>query len=109
MSQAPEGEHQAHVSTIIPTLAVTSGKDCVLEGLVNGVPTSILVDTGAATSVLNKDLWDKAKGSGPELKGVAGRKLVGVQGNPLNLYGSAHVLASEKFPVDVMVAKTLDC
>lgn len=32
MSQAPEGEDQAYVSMIIPTLAVTSGKDCVLEG-----------------------------------------------------------------------------
>jgi len=54
VSQALEGEHQAHVSTIIPTLSVTSGKDCMLEGLVNGVPTSILIDTGAATSVLNR-------------------------------------------------------
>lgn len=55
----------------------------MLEGLVNDVSASILVDTGAATSVLNKDLWDKAKGSGPDLLGVAGRKLVGVQGEPL--------------------------
>ena len=108
MSQALEGEHQAHVSTIIPTLSVTSGKDCVLEGLVNGVPTSILIDTGAATSVLSKDLWDKAKGSGSELGDAAGRKLVSVQGKPLQLYGSACVqlqLAAEKFPVEVMVAE----
>ena len=76
--QALEGEHQAHVSTIIPTLSVTSGKDCVLEGLVNGVPTSILIDTGAATSVLNRDLWDKAKQGGSELGDAEGRKLVGV-------------------------------
>lgn len=109
MSQAPEGEHQAHVSTIIPTLAVTSGKDCVLDGLVNGVPASILVDTGAATSVLNKGLWDKSKGSRSGLKGTAGRKLVGVQGEPLELYGSACVeiqLANEEFPIEVMVAET---
>lgn len=109
MSQALEGEHQAHVSTIIPTLSVTSGKDCVLEVLVNGVPTSILIDTGAATSVLNRDLWDKAKQDGSELGDAEGRKLVGVQGEPLQLYGSACVqvqLAAEKFPVEVMVAET---
>jgi len=109
VSQALEGEHQAHVSTRIPTLSVTSGKDCVLEGLVNGVPTSILIDTGAATSVLNRDLWDKAKQDGSELGDAEGRKLAGVQGKPLQLYGSACVqvqLAAEKFPIEVMVAET---
>ena len=81
----------------------------MLEGLVNGISTCILVDTGAATSVLNKDLWDKAKGKGPDLRSVAGRKLVGVQGKPLNLYGSAPVqvqLATERFAIEVMVVET---
>jgi len=81
----------------------------MLEGLVNGVPTSILIDTGAATSVLNRDLWDKAKQDGSELGDAEGRKLAGVQGKPLQLYGSACVqvqLAAEKFPIEVMVAET---
>lgn len=43
----------------------------MLDGLVNSVPASILIDTGAATSVLNKELWDQAKGSGSDLRGVA--------------------------------------
>jgi len=83
------GRTSGYVSTIIPTLSVTSGKDCVLEGLVNGVPTSILIDTGAATSVLNRDLWDKAKQDGSELGDAEGWKHVGVQGKPRQLYGSA--------------------
>ncbi len=40
---------------------------------------------------------------------MAGRKLVGVQGKPLNLYGSACVevqLATEKFKVEVIIAET---
>jgi len=37
MSQPSEGEHQAQVSATVPTLAVDSGRDCVLDGLVNGV------------------------------------------------------------------------
>lgn len=101
MSQTPEAGQQAHVSTIIPTLSVTSGKDCVLSGLVNDVPASVLIDTGAAMSVLNKALWDKAKGSRSELQGVQGKKLVSVQGKPLQLYGSTCVmvtLTTEKFP-----------
>ena len=71
VSQALGGGQQARVSTTIPTLSVTSGKDCVIEGLVNNVPVSILIDTGAATSV-NKASWDWAKGSRSNLIGVDG-------------------------------------
>lgn len=109
MSQVREARPQAHVSAIIPTLSVTSGKDCVVEGLVNDVPVSILIDTGAATSVLNKVVWGKARGDNAQLKGVPGRKLVGVEGKPLQLYGSACIqvqLATEKFSVEVVVAET---
>ena len=108
MSRAAEAGPQAHVSTIIPTLSVTTGKDCVVDGLVNGVSASVLVDTGAALSVLNKAMWDKTGGKGSDLKGAAGKKLVGVQGKPLQLFGTANIqveLASEKFPVNVMVAE----
>ena len=58
---------------------------------------------------MNKDIWDRTKESGSELKDVTGRRLVGVEGNPLNLYGSAHIrvqLATEKFSVEVIVAET---
>ena len=72
-------------------------------------PASILIDTGAATSILNKDLRDKAKERESELRGMTGRKLVGVQGNPLTLYGRACIkmcLAGEVFPIELMVAET---
>ena len=109
VSQALGDGQQARVSTTIPTLSVTSGKDCVIESLVNNVPVSILIDMGAATSVLNKASWDRAKGSRSNLIGVDGRKLVGVQGKPLKLYGSTCVqvqLAAEKFSVEVIIAET---
>ena len=70
MSQAPEEGSEAHVS--VPTLSVLSGKDCVLAGQVNGVPASILVDTGAAITVLSKHMWDRAKEDGTQLESVAG-------------------------------------
>lgn len=106
MSQALEAGKQAHTNATIPTLSVTAGKDCVVEGLVNGVPTSILLDTGAAMSVLSKTTWEK---SGGELREVTGRRLVGVQGDLLQLYGSVWVkvlLATEMFCADVVVAET---
>ena len=42
---------------IISTFSVTTGKDCVVDGLVNGVSASVLIDMGAALSVLNKAMW----------------------------------------------------
>ena len=36
----------------------------MLAGQVNGVPASILVDTGAAITVLSKRMWDRAKEDG---------------------------------------------
>ena len=101
ISRAAEAGQQAHVSTIIPTISVTTGKDCVIDGLVNGVSASVLIDTGAALSILNKAMWDKTGGKGSDLKRPAGRKLVSIQGKPLQLFGTTNIqveLASEKFP-----------
>ena len=78
----------------------------MMKGLVNGVSASILVDTGAATTVLSKGMWDRAKEKGMQLHD---RILVGVQGTSLHLHGSAHIqpkLPPEKFCVNVIVADT---
>lgn len=109
VSRAQEEEQGAHVSVTIPTLSVCSGKDCVLGGLVNGVSANILVDTGAATTVLSKDMWERSKKQGATLQGITNRKLVGVQGTPLHLYGGTCIqleLPPEKFQVNVVVADT---
>ena len=107
VSQAPEKGSEAHVS--VPTLSVFFGKDCVLVGQINGVPASILVDTGAAITVLNKCRWDRTKEEEAQLDSISGRRLVGVQGIPIPLVGRAHILlglSSEKFVVDAIVADT---
>ena len=107
MSQALGGDQQqAHVNVIIPTLSLCSGKDCMLKGLVNGVSDNILVDT---VTVLSKGMWDHSKGPGAHLQTTAERKLVGVQGTPLQLHGTARVqleLPPDKFWVKVIVADT---
>lgn len=109
MSRAPEGDQKAHGNATIPTLSVCSGKDCTMEGRVNGVSASVLVDTGAAATVLSKSMWDRVKKPGVELHGAGRRRLVGVQGTPLQLYGTTRILLEfppEKFWVDVVVADT---
>ena len=59
--------------------------------------------------LLSRGLWDKA-GCKDSLESVQGRKLVGVQGIPLNLHGAAQLqiqLKDELFPTKVIVADML--
>ena len=83
MSLACEGEQEAQHETTIPSFSVTSGMDYTLPGYINGVPGNLLVDTGAAATLLAKTVWDKAKTSGAQLETPAKLKLIGVQGEPL--------------------------
>ena len=69
VSQVPEEGSEAHVG--VPTLSVFSGKDCLLAGQINGVPASILVDTGVAITVFSKCMWDHAKEEGAQLNGIS--------------------------------------
>ena len=116
MSQACEGDQEARrtittTETTIPTFSIASKKGFVLNGQINGVTVAILVDTGAAATVLSKEVWNRVRADGAELEPVAaGVGLVGVQGSPLQHHGSAQVqlqLEGETFPVKVIVADSL--
>ena len=110
MSLACEGEQEAQHETTIPSFSVTSGMDYTLPGYINGVPGNLLVDTGAAATLLAKTVWDKAKTSGAQLETPAKMKLIGVQGIPLQLHGRAQVsikLGDEVFVTRVIVADCL--
>ena len=63
----------------------------MLKGQVNGVPANVLVDTGAVTTVLSKDMWDCAQDQGAQLQNITDQKLVGVQGAPLYLHGRTQI------------------
>ena len=61
MSQACEGDQEARrtittTETTIPTFSIASKKGFVLNGQINGVTVAILVDTGAAATVLSKEV-----------------------------------------------------
>jgi len=101
------------MDSTIPTFSISSELEYLLSGSVSGIPASILVDTGAATTVLAKEVWDVLVVKTPEapLESAAGKKLVGVQGTPLQLHGTAQVclkLGNEVFPARVMVADSLE-
>ena len=89
----------------IPTFSIGSKKGFVLEGQINAVNVSILVDTGAAATVLSKEVWDRVNTAGAELEPMGvGVALVGVQGSSLHLHGSTQQqlqLQCETFPVKI--------
>lgn len=73
----------------------------------NGTPTSLLVDTGAAVTLLRKDEWDKiSRVPSTELCPWGKRQLFRFDGTQLRVYGSAEVrltLGDTDFRSDVIM------
>ena len=63
-------------------------------GKVYSSPVSFLVDTGAGVSLIRGDVWDKAVPSNYKQKLQTANSLVGVDGSPLQLRGTASVKIS---------------
>ena len=90
MGQPPEGgqlkaqPERMNVLTV-PSLSVSSGASYYVHGTIDSVPLKLLVDTGAAVSLLSTDVWAKvtAAGSPIVLQQWTGQTLVGVNGAPL--------------------------
>ena len=119
MSHATKGEEdeaqQLEVKeTTIPIFATSpSTSDFSLHVSVNETLASCLIDTGAAMSLISKQLWDRMKEikKTPPLNRVD-HKLVGVQGVPLKLYGTMKVEVKfngmeKMYPVEVQVAESI--
>ena len=90
----------------------TVPKNCnfVISGTMNGIPTKYFLDTGAAVTLLRKDKWDSLLSASTSLKPWTGRPLVGVAGNPLEVWGTAFVdieIAGEHFHTQIVVASAL--
>ena len=96
MSHAAEGEtqkaqQQQIVKTTIPVLAnyEQNTSNYTIQVHINGISASCLVDTGAAVSLISKELWSKVKkANGQNNLDETSHNLVGVQGAPLKLYGA---------------------
>ena len=80
-----------------------------LEGSISGVPTSFLLDTGAAMTLIHKDTWEKVA-AGQEITSSSSLKLVGADGSPLSVYGKARVnleVDGEKMAIDAAIVSPL--
>ena len=90
--------------------AISDGCNFVVSGTVDGIATTFLVDTGAAVSLLRKDIWDKLLRDSSSLTPWTGSPLVGVAGNPLEVWGSAVVdiaMAGEVFRSTIVVTSAM--
>ena len=115
--QVQPGSDTPSRTTAILALYVRSigASDLHLHGNVGDVYVRCLIDTGAAATLMDHKTWEKiAQSSGTGLKVVTDRQmtLVGVQGTPLKIYGTAEVDlvldgVSERFHAHVTVADSL--
>ena len=62
-----------------------------VPGNINGVSFTLLVDTGAAVTLLREDVWTQIAVRHGDLKPLSGASLISVGGAPLTIHGSACV------------------
>ena len=93
-----------------PNLDITSvnpAKAHKVQGTVNNSQALFVLDTGAAVTLLHKDVWDRvAAVRNVPLEPWPGQRLVGMEGTPLQVYGMVQVefqLADEVFQHHVLV------
>eukprot|EP00731_Ephydatia_muelleri_P035352 Em0116g4a len=77
----------------VPSLAVNSGVSYRIRGVIGAVGVDFVIDTGAAVSLVRRDVWEQiVKGDCTlVLEQWAGRRLVGVNGAPLSVSGCKKV------------------
>ena len=82
----------------------------LVPGTANKVENSFLVDTGAGVSLLHEDQWKKSDPKQDEIKPWSEQQLVGVDGTPLHVLGSAVlyiVLSGKQFSQTMIIVRSL--
>ena len=80
-----------------------------IKGIVNSYPVKFMLDTGAAVSLLDINVWNAVKG-GTTLSSWDSPGLVGVAGTPLQVHGTTELqvdLGGWRYPMNVIVAESL--
>lgn len=75
-------------------------------------PVSFLIDTGAGVSLLNGEIWDKIEPNNINIKATRFHNLVGVDGHPFRVRGSARLpvsIAEVEFQQVFIIADGIAC
>lgn len=106
-SRASEGNIKTQKTLSISPLNPATAFRVV--GNINGSSVSFLLDTGAAVTLMRKDVWDSLRLT-TELRPWCNPQLVGVDGVPLPVHGCSQIhlcLGGRDFTVRVIVADSL--
>ena len=91
-------------------LASTIAGGYRIPGSINGTEVTLLLDTGAAVTLLRHDVWTSITAKLPDLKAWSGATLVSAGGNPLTIHGCmcmALELGGKTFQTDFVVVSPL--
>ena len=108
-SQPLEGDEQL-ADMVISTLSSSSFR---VNGELNGVSLSLLLDTGSPVTLISDDIWENiVEKSGGSLSPWRGQQFVGVSGTPLAIKGCCQASLTlgnckEPFPQQVVVVESL--
>ena len=108
--QVDEGDSSKVHNSALYLFSVSPATTYQVAGTVNNTPASFIVDTGAAVTLISRELWDKAKTPQTKLEPWVGMELVGANGTPMTICGSAAVeltLAQAPFPMQVIVVERI--
>ena len=110
-SPSPEGSVKAQIVKYVSPISPTGGYR--LQGSVNGVNFSLLLDTGATVTLLRKDTWErvtKGNSNHPQLAPCIALELVRADGTPLQTHGSTSLtleFEGNAVPVECVVVNAL--
>ena len=112
--QADEGlDSVTHLENFEHTIllrAIDPANAYHVTGVVNNVSVRFMIDTGAAVSLIRKDIWEKIAPKGGVQLEAWTKHLVGVEGSPLSVLGATSLnitLAGTVVSGDFLVAKAL--
>ena len=109
MDRVSEGGNVKVQSPIHICVSPITG-DYRLPGTVNGIHVTLLLDTGAAVTLLRHDTWTRAATQSSDLTPWSGASLVSAAGTALTIHGCACVnleLGGKKFQTNVVVVSLL--
>ena len=107
---AQESIRKVQSSFVVTNFAVNPSKSYFITASVHQVPLTLMIDTGAAVSLLGKEEWMRLGGAKFKMEQWNGGTLVGVNGSPVDVEGVVSIdilVGGQRLAVEFVVVSTL--
>lgn len=97
-------------SFVVTNFSVNPSKSYFTTASVHQIPLTLMIDTGAAVSLLGKEQWMKLGGAKFTMEQWNGGTLVGMNGSPVDVEGVVSmdiVVGGQRLAVEFVVVSTL--